>query len=98
MKIAILPSAIEDLAEGERFYELQQSGLGDYFMDSLFSDIESLKLYGGIHRKIFGFHRALSKRFPYCIYYGVDAKTVIVRAILDCRRNPEWIKRRLTER
>ena len=37
---------------------------GEYFLDSLFSDIDSLALYVGIHRKVFGFHRLLSKRFP----------------------------------
>ena len=37
--------------------------------DSLFSDIDSLTLYGGVHPKIFGYYRMLSKRFPYAIYY-----------------------------
>jgi hypothetical protein len=41
MKIAILPSARDDLAEGFRFYDRQQQGLGDYFLDSLLSDIDS---------------------------------------------------------
>ena len=57
MKIIILPSAREDLAEGFRFYEQQEEGLGSYFLESLFSDIDSLRLYAGIHRKVFGSHR-----------------------------------------
>ena len=64
MKIIILPSAQSDLAAGFAFYDNQEEGLGIYFMESLFSDIDSLKLYGGIHRKVFGYHRLLSKRFP----------------------------------
>lgn len=39
VKIRVLRSAIEDLAEGRSFYDLQQFGVGDYFFDSLFSDI-----------------------------------------------------------
>jgi len=42
MKITILDEAQADLREGARFYERQSSGLGTYFLDSLFSDIDSL--------------------------------------------------------
>ena len=59
MKLRILPSAIEDLSNGFKFYESQLEGLGGYFLESLFSDIESLKLYAGIHPKVFGYHRLL---------------------------------------
>jgi hypothetical protein len=61
MRVRILTSALNDLAEGRRFYEAQGEGLGGYFFDSLFSDIDSLALYGGIHRLVFGFHRLLAR-------------------------------------
>ncbi len=95
MKLRILPSAIEDLSDGFRFYDTQLKGLGGYFLESLFSDIESLKLYAGIHPKVFGYHRLLSKRFPYAIYYGKEADMVSINAILDCRRDPGWIREKL---
>lgn len=44
MKVVILPSAREDLADGFEFYERQGEGLGSlgsYFLESLFSEIES---------------------------------------------------------
>jgi hypothetical protein len=44
MKIVIQSSADEDLAEGFWFYEQQEEGLGGYFLDSLSSDIDSLRL------------------------------------------------------
>ena len=44
MKIEILDAAEKDLLDGYDFYERQSKGLGDYFLDSLFSDIESLYL------------------------------------------------------
>ncbi len=92
MNISILPSAMNDLAEGFLFYEKQEAGLGDYFLNSLLADIDSLKLYGGIHRKVSGFHRLLSKRFPYAVYYETNRKEIFVRAILDCRRDPKWTR------
>jgi hypothetical protein len=41
MKIRILSPAERDLEEGYRFYESQSPGLGSYFLDSLYSDIDS---------------------------------------------------------
>ena len=68
MKIQILPSAQEDLSEGFSFYEKQQPGLGAYFLDSLFADIDSLALHGGIHRRVHGAHRLLARTFPFAVY------------------------------
>jgi hypothetical protein len=96
MRIEILNEAEDDLVRGFFFYEAQQAGLGSYFLNSIFSDIESLTLYAGIHRKYFRkYHRMLSKRFPYAIYYRLDQGAVWVHAILDCRRRPSWISKRL---
>lgn len=91
MTIIISDSAERDLLDGHRFYDLQNSGLGDYFLNSLFSEIDSLRLFAGIHREVFGYHRLLSKRFPYAIYYSMTGDSVSVWRILDCRRNPGWI-------
>ena len=57
MRIEILNLALEDLIDGFTFYESQSKGLGDYFLDSIFSDIESLHLYAGIHTLYFGYYR-----------------------------------------
>ncbi len=95
MKIKISESAYRDLDEAFVFYESQEEGLGSYFQDSLFSDIDSLKLYAGIHSTHLSKYRLLSKRFPYAIYYVIKSDTIIVSAILDCRRNPDWIKNKL---
>ena len=84
-----------DLADGFDFYERQEAGLGGYFLNSLLADVDSLKLYGGIHRKVFGFHRSLAKRFPFAIYDENKTGEIFVRAVLDCRRDPRWIRQRL---
>ncbi|MFH1969650.1 MAG: type II toxin-antitoxin system RelE/ParE family toxin [Verrucomicrobiota bacterium] len=96
MRIEILGEVQQDLIDGFRFYENQAAGLGDYFLDSLFSDIDSLHLYAGIHVLQFGYHRLLSKRFPFAIYYRVKAETIFIHAVLDCRQDPTRIQKRLT--
>lgn len=96
MKVKILRAASEDLKEGYRFYEGQSSGVGAYFIDSLFSDIDSLVLNGGIHPVYRApYHRMLSRRFPYAIFYRMEGQVVIVYAVLDCRRSPALIAKRL---
>ena len=93
MKIKILASALEDLHAGRQFYDNQVDGVGEYFFDALFADIDSLALYAGIHQKFFGYHRLLAKRFPYAIYYTMqESTTVIVQRVLDLRQNPQKIK------
>ena len=96
MTIRVLPSAMADLAEGRAFYKRQKEGLDAYFVDSLFSDIDSLALYAGIHRKFGNYHRLLSKRFPHAIYYRIHENVVEVWRVLDCRQDPAKIKRALT--
>lgn len=96
MIIEILDEAEEDLIDGFDFYEQQSKGLGEYFLDSIFSDIESLHVYAGIHTLHFGYHRLLAKRFPFAIYYRILKDVIRVYAILDCRRNPAWVRNRLT--
>lgn len=96
MKIKILNSANRDLIDGYYFYEKQTEGLGTYFLDTLFSDIDSLKIYAGIHSMHFEkYHRLLSKRFPFAVYYRVENDIVLIHAVLDCRRNPAWMRKRL---
>ena len=55
MKFRLLSNAETDLELAADFYESQSEGLGEYFLTSLISDIESLKLYAGIHETRHGF-------------------------------------------
>ncbi|MCJ8328551.1 MAG: type II toxin-antitoxin system RelE/ParE family toxin [Lentisphaeria bacterium] len=97
MKIQIIESAKIDLIDSYSFYEEQSHELGQYFLDCLFSDIDSLMLYGGIHPLQHDiFYCMLAQRFPYAIYYRIENQTVTVFAVLDCRQDPENIKDRLS--
>ncbi len=96
--VTALKEVAEDLEEGRLFYDRKEPNIGDYFFDSLISDIESLRLYAGIHSKRFGFHRMLSKRFPFAIYYDIDEDIARVVAVLDMRSDPAWIRGKLEKR
>lgn len=94
-ELLVLEQVAFDLQQGRQFYEANKEGVGEYFFDSIVADIESLKLYAGIHSKYFGLYRMLAKRFPFAIYYDVFETTAIVIAVLDLRRNPAWIRKQL---
>ena len=98
MTVVILEDAAEDMESGRRFYESREPGVGDYFIESILSDLSSLALYSGIHPVHFGFYRMLSKRFPFGIYYEIEGEMASVYAILDMRHDPLWIREELGRR
>ncbi len=67
MRLEILDLAQGDFLSGFVFYERQEHGVGSYFFETLLSDIESLRLFGGIHRRVFditgSFRRDFHLRF-----------------------------------
>ncbi|MGI8906982.1 MAG: type II toxin-antitoxin system RelE/ParE family toxin [Candidatus Sumerlaeaceae bacterium] len=96
MKVRILQEAREDIIRGQSFYEQQGDGLGDYFVNSLFSDIDSLCLHAGVHVTVYGYHRMVAKRFPFSIYYRIDNNVAYVWRVIDSRREPRWIREQLS--
>jgi hypothetical protein len=96
--VVVLAEAAEDIEKARDFYDEQQPGVGDYCADSLIADIESLALYHGIHSRQFGFYRLLANRFPFGIYYRETKQETQVVAVLDLRRDPNWIRKELSWR
>jgi hypothetical protein len=47
MKLRILPAELTDLTRGRLFYARLDQGLGEYFLNSLFADIDSLAHHAG---------------------------------------------------
>ena len=96
--VEILEQVKDDLVTGRLFYNSIENGIGDYFFDSLISDIESLRLYAGIHNKQWSLYKMLARRFPFAVYYIVREETAIVIAVLDLRSNPSWNREKLRSR
>ena len=94
MEIRVLETA-KELREGWKFYERNSAGLGEYFLDCIQASVRSLRIYAGIHETAERFHRMLVKRFPFAIYYLIEDERVDIYASLDCRRDPQWIAKRL---
>ena len=96
--VVVLAEAAEDIEQARTFYDAQEPGIGDYCADSLVADIESLALYHGIHSRHFSFYRMLAHRFPFGVYYRDTETATEVFAVLDLRRDPNWIRKELAWR
>ena len=95
MRVELRVEARNDLVEASAFFDAQRDGLADYFIDCVFSDLQTLESEAGIHEIAYGLHRKLAERFPFAIYYRVADPVIDVVAILDCRRDPDAIACRL---
>lgn len=96
MTVEILSLAEDDLFAGYVFYERQQQGLGEDFVEFMRQEIERLPLNAGQHALAYGrYHRAvMRRRFPFAIYYTLDGDLLQVHAVLDCRRDPRGLAER----
>ncbi len=93
--VVVLPHAAEDIEAARCFYDCVESGVGDYFADCILTDLERLATLHGHHGLHFGFHRVLSERFPFGIYYREKNERIEVFAILDLRMEPTWLREEL---
>lgn len=95
VNVLVSGDAERDILDGIAFYGAIGPDVGNYFYLSILADLQALSVFGGVHSKRFGYHCMPAKRFPFAIYYAVSDSTVYVVAILDERRDPDWIARRL---
>lgn len=86
-----------DVLEGARFYDDQHQGVGEYFKQSVRSELDALQLSAGIHESLGFCFRKLVRKFPFAIYYILENEIVDVFAILDCRQDPETIAGRIRD-
>lgn len=97
-RVVVLEEAAEDISTARDFYDDIEMGVGEYFLQRIVEDLARLETLSGIHGMHFGFHRMLSARFPFGIYYRETADEAQVFAILDLRMEPTWIRDELQSR
>lgn len=97
-KIEITPEAEREIAEAKEWYEEQQVGLGESFVQTIKEHINSLEGDNPEHKISFDeVRRVLVKRFPYVIYYKRYEATKLVRvfAVLHDKRDTGFLKHRI---
>lgn len=88
--------ALQDILEAITWYEHHREGLGDEFFISLENSkhlIEQNPLQ--FPKKYKGFRKAITKRFPYIIYFKVEnPEKVLVYAVLHMKRSEKHLRQR----
>ena len=96
--VKISADAENDIDEIYLWYELQQIGLGELFVEYLNKAVQHVVKYPNSYRQAYkNVHRVLTKKFPYAVYYLVNEIKLHIEAlaIVHAKRNPRLIKKRI---
>ena len=93
----IRPEAASDVGEAVEWYEDQRPGLGIEFVLELDAAIERAALNPEAYAIQYqGARRVLIRRFPYSVYYLVDAGAIEIFGVLHQHRIPRAWQSRLS--
>jgi len=88
------PEAEQDMTEAALWYEQQQRGLGQRFLDealAVFTRLAEAPLgYELVHRSV---RRALLRRFPFAVFYKFEEEVVILGVLHGSRHPRHWMRR-----
>jgi len=86
----------QDVEDAYTWYENEQPGLGDDFLDELYACYQRvMRAPLGYQDLDGGIRRAMLRRFPYGVYFAVDGDAIVVLTVLHASRDPaEWQRRR----
>jgi plasmid stabilization system protein ParE len=86
--------AEQDMAEAALWYEQQQRGLGQDFLDEALAVFmrraETPHGYELVHRSA---RRALLRRFPFAVFYTFEEDVVILAVLHGSRHPRHWMRR-----
>ena len=95
-ELIIRPEARTDLLDTFQWYQEQRSGLGFDFKLCVDAVLSKLQKYPTVYKKIHqNIRRAVTKRFPFGIFYIIENNDVIILAVLHARRDPAKWKNRI---
>lgn len=89
LAVAFRVAARSEFDEAALRYESNRAGLGDDFVAAVGQAVSLAAAqplrYPVIHRNI---RRLRAKRFPYSVYYVVEARRIVILSVFHSSRNP----------
>jgi toxin ParE1/3/4 len=89
-RLVVKPEAEQDLAAAYAWYEGQRSGLGEELLLCVEAAIESARrnpeLFPVVRANV---RRALTRRFPFGVFYVTEPDRIVVLAIYHSSRDPK---------
>jgi plasmid stabilization system protein ParE len=89
-------AAVEaDVEAAFDWYEAEEPELGFEFLEELRAAYQRILDHPfGYQDLRSGIRRALTRRFPYAIYFSIERETIVIVAVLSTARDPaEWQRR-----
>ena len=95
LPLIITPEAEADLAEAKAWYERKREGLGEEFILCVEAGLDHIRRAPAAATEVHpGVRRVVVRRFPYGIFYRVDADQIAVLAVYHNKRDPRgWQER-----
>lgn len=99
VEIRVKPDAEQDLDAAYSWYEERQPGLGEDLIACVHDCFEAISAYP-LHAPVAhnGFRRAMTRRFPYAVFYIESSDAVTIYGIFHMARNPRKWRRQLKRR
>ena len=95
-QLVVRRPAKADVRSAARRYEVQRPGLGREFVAEVDAALgrvaENPLQYQGLHRET---RRAIVHRFPYGVFYRIEASTIVVFSVSHLHRDPASWKARV---
>ncbi len=99
MKLEFLEIAQKELDDSFEYYEFQQKKLGHRFIDEVKNSIERIVFFPHTWQKLTkNTRRCLVKNFPYGIIYKIYNKKIIIIAVANLHRKPNYWKDRTEDK
>lgn len=96
MRIRFLEIAKIELDEAIHFYNNEASGLGDLFLTEVLKCLERIAKYPqSWHPCSKRTRRCRTRRFPYGIIYQIRKEEILVVAIANLHRKPDYWRARI---
>lgn len=97
MRVRFLDPAQQELDETISYYNAELAGLGEAFLLEAMSAIERIRQYPKAwHSLSKSTRRCRLKRFPYGLIYAVDETGVLIIAVANLHRRPDYWQNRHT--
>lgn len=96
MKYSFHPEAKEEFSKAINYFENCRSGLGLEFSKEIFTTIQRIIHFSSAWSKFSeNTRRCLTNRFPYGVIYQIVEQEVIIIAVMQLNREPEYWKKRM---
>ncbi|MBT8420074.1 MAG: type II toxin-antitoxin system RelE/ParE family toxin [Gammaproteobacteria bacterium] len=96
MKYAFHPFAKVELSEATHYYESCRTGLGSEFAKEIYSTIKRITEFPEAWTPLTrNTRKCLTKRFPYGVIYHIKDGEVLIIAVMQLNREPDYWQSRI---